>query len=470
MAIVPFATMSYKSRALPVSSQRCLNMFAEQQPSSAKTQVAVFGVPGLTQFSTCGVGPIRGMWNMNEQLFVVSGQSLYMVSETGTATLLGTGITGTNVVSMSDNGTQLIIVNGVGGYIWSSTSGFVQITDVDFHPANTVTFFDNYFVFNWADTNKFFISAILDGLDYDALGFASAEVQPDFTMAVVNQQENLLIFGRRSIETWYNSGDVNFPFARYDGATIERGLAASLAVVKEDNSVFFLGNDLIFYRLNGVIPVRVSTHAIETAWSRYTTVEDAVCFSITYEGHKWVFVNFPSASATWVYDIATNLWHERMSYNSNATEMGRWRGNVFVYCYGKNFVGDAYTGTVGYLDSSVYTEYGNPIIGELISPVFHADRHRVFMSKFELDMETGVGLTSGQGSDPQVMLSWSDDGGRTYSQLQQWHSLGQIGEYTKRLRWMRLGQFRQRVLKVIISDPVPRTVIANSVDMNVGMS
>lgn len=443
-------------------------MYAENQPQSAKSPVSIFGMPGLSQLGTAGVGPIRGAWNMNEILYVVSGGSLYSISSLGVSTFLGATITGNGAVSMSDNGTQLCIVNGVEGYIYSVDTGFVLITDPNFHPAQSVTFMDGYFIFNWTGTNKFFISNLLDGLTYDALGFASAEVQPDFTLAVLNQQENLLIFGARSIETWYDSGDVNFPFARYDGATIERGIAASLALVKEDNSVFFLGNDLIFYRLNGVVPVRVSTFAIEAAIQVYATVSDAYCFSLTYEGHKWVYLIFPSANKTWVYDIATDLWHERESFNMDGSTMGRWRGNCFIQCYGKLIIGDAYTNKVGYYDLSVYNEYGFPIIAELVSPATHADRHRVFFRKFELDVETGVGLTTGQGSDPQIMLNWSDDGGRTYSELQPWNTMGKIGAYLTRLRWLRMGQARQRVWKVTISDPVRRTIIANSVDMEAG--
>lgn len=437
------------------------------EPQDSKSNVVLFGAPGLVLFATVGVGPIRGMWNLNGILYVVSGNSLYSVSSTGLVTSLGTGITGTGVVSMSDNGTQLIIVNGSLGYVYSVSGGFQLIISGNFFAAKTVTFFDNYFVFDRTGTNRYFISASLDGTTYSALDFASAAVNPDFVMATVNQQENLLIFGEETIETWYDSGDVNFPFNRYDGATIERGCAASLSIIKEDNSVFFLGNDIIFYRLNGVIPVRISTHAIEYAWSKYTSVSDANVYSYTWNGHKFVVVNFPSGPATWVYDIATNLWHERISYDANNNSLGRWRGGVQCNAYGKVMIGDSFNGSVGYLSDTTYTEYGNPITATLIGPIIHSDRKRVFMNRFELDMETGVGLVSGQGSDPQVMLDWSDDGGRTFKNLQPWHSLGKIGEYTKRLRWLRLGQARNRIMRVTISDPVTRTVISNNVDLKV---
>lgn len=467
---VPFAIQSYKSKSLPVSAQRCVNMYAESQIDGAKNNVAVFGSPGLVLFATCGLGPIRGLWIMNELLYVVSGGFLYSVTSTGVVTRLGGTISGTEVVSMADNGTQLCIVNSEFGYIYSVTGGFTRITSVNFHPADTVTFFDNYFVFNWTGTNKIFISETLDGTTFNALDFSSAEVNPDHTVAVVNQQENLLIFGKRVIETWYDSGDVNFPFNRYDGATIERGCGASLTPIKEDNSVFFLGEDRIFYRLNGVIPTRISTFAIEQEWNTYSIVSDAFTFVHTWAGHKFIYVTFPTANSTWAYDIATNLWHERISSIGNNPWTGRWRGQCAATVYNKVLIGDAYTGAIGYLSDSTYDEYSNTVIAYLVGPVIHSDRKRVRMNKFELDMETGVGLPTGQGSDPQVMLDWSNDGGRSFTLQQQWQSLGAIGAYTKRLRWMRLGQFRNRVMRVTISDPVTRTVIANSVDLKVGTS
>lgn len=445
-------------------------MYAEIQPSGAKDQVPVFGCPGLVQFANCGVGPVRGMWNMAGVLYVVSAGTLYSVSKVGVATALGGTITGTGNVSMSDNGTQLCIVNGTNGYIYSVSGGFQLITDPAFNPANTVTFFDNYFVFSQTNTNQFFISAPLDGTTYSALDFASAEVNPDYIVAVVNQQENLLLFGQKTVETWYDSGDVNFPFNRYDGATIERGCIAPLSVIKEDNSVFFLGDDLIFYRLNGVVPVRISTHAIEYAWSLYPTQADATSFSLTWQGHKWIVLNFPSGNATWVYDIATQLWHERVSFNQSGSSMLRWRGNAYCNIYGMQLIGDAFTGQIGRLDENTFTEYGNTIQAYLIAPVIHSDKKRVFCQRFELDVESGVGITTGQGSDPQIMLDWSDDGGRTFSGLQLWQSIGKIGAYRQRLRWLRLGQFRNRVFRVTISDPVRRNIIANNLDIKVGLN
>src|SRR6185312_15368652 len=139
---------------------------------------------------------------------------------------------------------------------------------------------------------------------------------------------------------------------------------------------------------------------------------------------------------------------------------GRWRGSCAVSIYNKILIGDAYSGAVGYLDDFSALEFGNTMQVLMIGPVMHNERRRVFHSRFELDMETGVGNTVDPGSDPQVMLDWSDDGGRNFTRPQLWHSLGKIGEYNKRLRWLRLGQARQRMYRLTISDPVRRTVIA----------
>lgn len=466
--IIPFAVNSYSSRSLPVSAQRVVNCYAEKEPPDAKTQVAVFGCPGLLPFASCGTGPIRGFNYMNGIAYVVSGPRLYSVTSAGVATDIGGSIAGTGAVSMSNNGTQVSVVNGVNGFIWSATGGFQVITDANFHPASTTTFFDNYFVFPWDGTNKFFISGSLDGTSYNGADFASAEVSSDFVLSIVNQQENLLIFGEKTIESWYDAGAVNFPFQRTGSSTMERGCAAKLTPIKEDNSVFFLGDDLMFYRMNGIQLQRVSTHAIEQAWQSYSTVSDAYTFSYTFEGHKFVNIVFPTANASWVMDIATGFWHERESWDINNNSYGRWRGNCCLTAFGKVLIGDAYSGQIGYLDANTFTEFGNTMRALMISPPIHKDRRRVYISLLELDVESGVGLNSGQGSDPQIMMDYSRDGGRTFINLQIWNSLGKIGAYLQRVRWFRLGQARQWLIRIMISDPVKRVIVSANADISLG--
>src|SRR5262249_53137731 len=148
-------------------------------------------------------------------------------------------------------------------------------------------------------------------------------------------------------------------FQRYAGGVIERGCAASKAIVNQDEALFFLGADRVFYRLQGNVPMRVSTHAIEKAIEGYGDISDAFCFTYTLQGHKMVHLTFPSVPHSWVFDISTRMWHERESWDESNTPLGRWRGNCACEIYDKILIGDAFSGKIGVLDWTANTEYGN---------------------------------------------------------------------------------------------------------------
>lgn len=471
MPPVLFATESYQSRSLPLSAQRCVNMFMERQPPDAKTQTPVFGIPGMTVWSMPGSGPIRGMETMAGILYVVSGQALYSITSLGLATQIGLPIVvGTGRVSMAENGTQLVIVTGSAGYIYDiNGSTFTQITAAAFYPAKTVTFYDNYFVFDRAGTNQFFISGILDGNSYNGLDFASAESSAKNIVGIVQNLQLLYIFSEDHFEIWYDAGTADFPFQRYTGGIIWRGCGSAYSIIKQDEVIFFLGDDGIFYRIEGSQPQRISTHAIETIIATETDQSSINCFTETLEGHKFIYMVLPNARRTLVYDTTTQMWHERVSCDSSGFDLGRWRVNCAIAAYGMTLYGDYYDGAISKRDWNIYTERGNIIKALLHSKPYAQDKLRVFCQRLELDMETGVGLTTGQGSNPQVMLRYSKDGGKTWSQLQQWRSLGLIGEFLKRLRWLRLGVAYQWVFEVTISDPVKRVLLGCNADFEAGM-
>lgn len=467
---------SLESRSLPLSAQRVVNLFTEKQRPGAKSQTPLFGVPGLTAFANIGTGPIRGNWVMQGVPYVVSGSELYRVDVNGVGTLLGSGISGTGQVGMADNGEQLCIVNGVFGWIYAlnannsvSTAGFFQITDPNFNPASTVNFFDGYFVFDHKGTNEFFLSGLYDGTVYNALDFASAEASPDFVVATIQNLQLLFIFCQAHIELWYDAGAANFPFARYAGGVINYGCVSPYSIVPQDGAIFFLGSDKVFYRLQANFPIRVSTHEMEHIIAQEPDITLATSFTYTLEGHKFVVLNLPLSNRTLVFDISTGLWAERESLDASSVSLGRWRGNTALRIYNNTYIGDFFSGAFSLLDWTVYTELGNTIEGVAYSAPLHEDRKRLFISRFELDVQAGVGLTTGQGSDPQIMLDVSVDGAQTFRTLQPQRSMGRIGEYTKRLRWLRQGMGRQFVFRLRISDPVPRVIIAAHADVSVGM-
>jgi len=398
---------------------------------------------------------------------VVSGAEFYRVDSNGAVTLLGSGIAGTAPVSMAQNGVEICFVNGTQGFTYNATEGLEEIADADFNPANTIEFFSSFFVFDRKGTNQFFISDLLDGETYDGLDFASGEANADKVVAVIRRNDNLHVLGEKSIEIMYSEPQLSVPLQRIAGGTIDRGCIAPLSVILEDNAIWFLGNDRVFYKLDGAVPRRVSTHAIEQAWTGYATVSDAHCFVVPRDGHKFIVVTFPDAEATWVYDVATQRWHERESRDENGESYGRWRGNRCGEAYGLTLIGDQYSGKIGRVDPAVYTEFGCTIRSEATGSPIHADNKLVFFPNFILDIETGVGATTGQGSDPQVMMTYSDDGGHNWA-TERWASFGARGQRRTRVKWDRLGSARERVFRIAITDPVPRTILAAHSDFKIG--
>ena len=456
MPPVQFAVQSYQARSLKLSAQRCVNYFAEMAPPDAKSPVVVYNAPGTKAFGSAGlVGAVRGAKGMQGVLYIVAGNTVYSIDSAGVATSLGTINTFTGNVSMavnSANPPELIIVDGTDGWTYDTTNGLVQITDVDFKPADTVTFLDGYFVLNRAGTGEFFISGLNDGQSYSATDFATAEGNPDDLVAVFADHGEMWAFGVETTEIYYNSGDPDFPLERITGARIERGCAAAFSIAEDDNTLFWLGDDGIVYRADGWRPVRISQHGVEQVIADCSCWDDAFAFFITIEGHKFYHLTFPTDGVTFVYDAATGLWHERESRDQRY-----WRGNAYARIYNKHIVGDAFVGRLGELDMDTFTEYGEVMPGLLTGPPIHMDRRRVFHTKFELDIESGVGTTTG--SEPQLWMDYSDDGGNTWSARKPFFSMGALGERQTRIRWNRLGQARERVYRVQVADAVKRAIV-----------
>ncbi len=465
--LIPFGLNSYRSGSRQISSQRCLNMYAERQQKGSKTEVSVRGAPGIVSFATCGNGPVRGVHEFQDQLYAVSGSYFYSVSEDGTATNLGGVISGgTNRVSMDDNGDQLCIVDGERGYVYDESGGFRLITDADFHPANSVTGIDGFMAFDRAGTNEIFISDSLDATGYSDF-FASAESKSDDVLAVLNHLQLLHIFGSRTIEFWQNIGAANFPFRRVPGGVINTGVAGSRAFGRDDNTVYLQGDDRIGYKISGLKLEKITTPAIDERWQSFPSVSDTEVFGYTFEGHKFIVYNINDES--WVYDISTGLFHERSSRDINNTILGRWRGNCSAIAYGKTMIGDRFSGAIGYLDRATFTEFGAQIVGEVTSQPLYGGGKYVTMPWLEVNLENGVGLSSGQGSDPQVTLFISDDGGRNFDAVE-WASVGQIGQYRTQVRFGPLGGYYERSMRLRFSDPVRWTLLScYAPDMEIGM-
>lgn len=456
MPRIPFTIQSYTHESLPLSAQRVVNYYAEQAPPEAKSPAILLPWPVLKDFSAIGVGPIRGVHQMAEELYAVSGQNLFKVDPSGVGTDLGSiGINATGLISMANNGTELTVVNDNDGYVYNrDLDTLAQITDPDFPKVLSVAQLDGYNIYPKLNSDQYIISALRDATAYDALDFATAEGDPDTLLNVHVDHRQILLMGRRTIEPWYNSGET-FPFSPVSGAFISTGLGARHAVASLDNTTFWLGNDGVVYRLNGFTPQRVSTHAIEQAIAKISAIGDARAFGMSWKGHAFFVLTFPN-EATFVYDAATNLWHERETFGQKG-----WIGCCHVRVYGQEVIGDQDTGKL-YTLAETGDDAGLPVQRIATGAPLYAEGNWAFMPKFEAVFESGVGLTGE--SDPQVMLQHSDDGGRTWSN-EHWRPMGKIGEYRKVTSWRRQGRFRERVTRLTVSDPVAARFIGANAEL-----
>jgi hypothetical protein len=297
---------------------------------------------------------------------------------------------------MSDNGTQLFVACNPDAFIYNASTGvFSQINDPDFPGAVTVGYLDGYFVFNEPNSQRFWVTSLNDGTQIDPLDFASAEGNPDNIVSLMVDHREVWLFGNNTIEVWYNAGLADFPLARIDGAFMETGCLAPYSVAKLDNSVFWLGSDArgngIVYRNNGYNAQRVSTHAVEWQIQQYGVLNDAIGYSYQQDGHSFYVLTFPTANATWVFDVSTGAWHERAAWDG--VQFRRHRSNCQANYAGQVLVGDWENGRVYAFDPEVYQD-GNDLQRWLRSwralPTGQNTLKRTAHHALQLDCETGA--------------------------------------------------------------------------------
>jgi len=410
----PILGSAYVARSVNAADNRMVNLFPEIVPEGGKEPAFLQRAPGLTTLATVGTGPIRGLWTYGNYGYVVSGPTLFQIDSNWNAVAKGT-VGGSGPVSMADNGTQLFIAANPTGYIYNaSTNVFQQITDPDFPGAGTVGYIDGYFTFNEPNSQKIWVTQLLDGTSVDPLEFASAEGNPDNVVAIFVDHREVWVFGTNSTEVWYDAGLLDFPLARIQGAFNELGCAAPYSVAKMDNQIYWLGKDArgqgIVYKAAGYIGQRVSTHAIEWQMQEYADISDATGYTYQQDGHSFYVLNFPSADTTWVYDVATGAWHERASFANG--DFNRHRADNQMFFNSTTVVGDYENGKIYEFDLNVYADDGAVqkwLRSWRALPTGANNLSRTIQHSMQLDCETGVGLNLYPAYDAEDLATESGD-------------------------------------------------------------
>jgi hypothetical protein len=495
----PILGSAYTARSVNAADNRMINLFPEVVAEGGLEPAFLNRAPGLQLLVAVGTGPVRGLWQYGGYGYVVSGNTLYRIDNQYAITTLGV-VANDGPVSMADDGNHLFVACNGPSFIYNATTTvFAQITDVDFPGALTVSYLDGYFVFIEPDSQRVWVTDLLNPLAVDPLDFASAEGNPDGLVSSITDHSEIWLFGTTSVEVWYNAAQGSgFPLQRIQGAFNEIGCAATFSVAKLDNGLFWLGADNrgqgIVYRSQGYTGVRISTHAIEWQIQQYGDISDAIAYTYQQDGHSFYVLTFPTAQATWVYDVAAQAWHERASFSNG--DFSRHRSNCQMFFNNEVIVGDFQNGNLYAFDLEVYAD--GPRTQKWLRswralPTGTNNFKRTTQHSLQLNCEAGVGLpgvvevpgrvylspliVSGSLGivdqieiinavddfvQPQVMLRWSDDGGHTWSN-EHWKSMGGVGEYGKRVIWRRLGmteKLRDRVYEISGTDPVKIAIMA----------
>lgn len=459
MVKIPFSRKSDRARSSEVSSEQLVNCFMEVEGDDAKGQFPVYAAPGLKPFAEAtGKSRCRGQRIWNDKHYAVIGNTLYEIRSGGKLTSKGT-VPGSNPVVMDGSENQLVIVTNPHGYVFDGTNVAKIIDDFFVEGgASSVAFLNGKFLFTRPNSGVVFFSSTLDATTYSGLDFFTAESADDNAVAVYVSKLEIFIFGTQSTEIWHNvAGD--FPYERLGGAKLEVGLASPHTIVTIDNTMYWLGDDGLVYRLEGFTPVPISNGHVVRSIGQFTSLNLATAFGFDQDAHKFYVLNHPQR--TLVYDIGQSIWHGEKS-----SGLARRRYETCLRAHSRNIVGDILNGKLYELDPDTYDEDGTALEREMISGPVHVNGRRFIVNELFIDFESGVGLASGQGSNPKVMLQWSDDGGKTWSN-ELWSDLFPIGVYRGRAVWRNLGISRERVFRVRISDPVKLVYIDNEADIEV---
>jgi hypothetical protein len=385
---IQFGTQLAEHESGPLTQELAENLYLEVAPKGSKFKYTLLSTPGMELFGTPqSTGPTRGLLGWDNHIFAVIGNTLYRVASDASNTSLGT-VEGSGAVSMAHNGTYgWIAVAGGKLYAFDATTLIDLSADLDNILA--VTAQDGYILAAQNNSQSWHLSG-LDALGNTVPGTnTSADSLPGNLVSIISDHREVLVLKEDSVEVYYNSGNADFPFARTQ--VVERGCRAPSSVAKDQNRVYWLGEDLKVYAMAGYQPEAISTAAVSDLIESSSSPETATGWTYQQGGHSFYMLSF--VDYTFGYDIDTGLWHRRKSKNSE-----RWRVSAHVYMprWGQHIVGDYNTGSLFELSTSVYDEDGDDLIRTAVGPPIWNNGRRFIVDEFLLDVEAGVGIQRGR--------------------------------------------------------------------------
>jgi hypothetical protein len=502
MGRVNFKGGSYNAPSLIAAAQRCLNLIPEVNPESSQNprspiQYTDYQRPGLTLLNPCpNPGRGRGLYcATNGDLYAVVDTGVYYINPDWGWTLIGNLLVpGGNPVSMVDNGSNVVIVDGsANGNAVNltaprppSAASFSLIGDPNFLGADRLDYIDSFFVLNQPATPNWY-SSLSNQVSFNALDFGTKTAWPDNILTLAAVHRLVWLFGPYKSEIWFNAGGAAFPFQAMPGVIIEHGCAAKYSVATQDVAVYWLsqspeGARMAMKGSPDLYAKRISTHAVEAEWKKYPRVDDAIGGCYQSIGHAFYLIHFPTADKTWAYDEATELWHERAAMDINGA-LHRTMESFYAFAYGVNVGLDFSTGALYAIDAGQYVDQslvgGNPAIAPIecirssahfIGEKFERMEYPYIIADVEVGTEAGTGTNSyvtspwslafsnafgprAAGHKPQISMRLSFDRGASWGNKRT-RSLGTEGQYDTIPTWWQNGEGRGMVAEFSWAEPM----------------
>ena len=468
MVFETFLTPAYSSAIPGIGGDTLVNLRPEIAGPGAAAERLWVHTPALRVFAPQTVTTAcRGLHlSGGGRVFQVAGTTLWEILSNGSRAVRGTMASLSGPVGMASNEDQMVIVDGVGGYVYDfAANTLTAITDPEFpNGAATVCTVDGYFLVEEPGSVYIRWSELRDGLTWPTLNRASAEAFPDIVSGVIAVAGNVLAFGTQSVQWFYNSGDVDQPWLPIQSAVVQIGTASRQSCAVARDSVYFLGSgpdgSARVFRTQGYGVQQISTPGVYGILSTASDLSGAVGRVHSFGGHTYYVLTVAAIEKTLVYDVDLGEWHERAWRHPETGILSRWRGTHACFGHGFTLVGDSNGNAVYKLsDTDYYDEIPDgsgdwAILRGRDFGHMGSEGKVVQYLNLEIHGRKGVGTVTGQGVAPVVMLSWSDNGGMTFENSQEME-IGALGQYDYQMRALLLGQGRQRVWRLRMTDPVP---------------
>lgn len=465
-----FVGPTYRSQSPYAADDRCINFYPERMEiENPKTQWALYPTPGLKEFAVPTQNLCRGSFAQDGRCFYVVGYLFLEVLADGSTVNRGTVDVNSNPATLSssgDAGHQIMITSGRRVYIFDlRTDAFTPITDVNV-VADHGGYLDGRFIILDVEMSKLRISDVDDGLTWNPLRYRLRSKAPDKWRSMIVANDVIWLFGSQTYEVWNNTGGDPFPFDPIPGALFPVGIAAPYSLKGVGGGVQWVhanddGSGIVF-QATQYAPRRISNHSVEYSLQNMASL--GKCESMSYQmfGHSFWALTSREHDQTWVWDATTEMWHEALDWeisNYRPAQWTAWRPMYHAFAFDKHLVGDRSRGTIYELTANEFTGADSSIIRRVRrAPHLSFENKPLRYKSMEVDLQRGIGLSTGQGEDPQVMLRYSDDGGMTFGN-EVACSAGKMGKFRTRVKFQRLGSARNRVFEVSMTDPVPWRVL-----------